>query len=661
VFVWRPVGRTREARRGRDLPAEMCFEAAPPARLLERRVSSLAFLSEARLVAVGGDDANTMLMWDLASGAELWRGSANQTSPVFLARALYGWRDSGGRDANACADWGALEAGQVSNTKLVTTGAKHVSFWSTLPPPPEGGPEGWASASVSLGDNALCVACALSADAVLPAGLLAEAGLPTSGSIEIYTGQQDGAIVRWVAGQARDRVAAAHNGGVTALFWTRDGLLSGGADCHLRLWVRAPGGALAPQAVRELDLRPLACAARPHLAGMMVPKSMDVHEDGRVLIGTSAATVLVLPSASEWAPLAGAGDGAGAAPLACDARASAEVLLEAHAARSARESLAGLVTWPLRGYAPAEPGAERRSALGAAKQARALTCGADATLREWDLAARRLVRAWPVEARRADGVVQSKSPVALDLAPNGRLLAVGMADGSWALYLLGAGADGREEWLQWFATDVGPRRMDEARLAELKRRLAAQLDPARNAFGAHFERGKNAALGAQIEQLQASMAAVRDLAVPGAVSAVAFAPDGATLAVASSTGAIEVFSVRSVSVRGADGEWRALHALPLEAAHVAGALEGAVEECAGPEAEDARAAIARLNREVRRGVRAGERALPGLRGEVKRVGSCAGHGAAVWPLPCSSPSSSPSSSSASAALPPPQAVLLCAQ
>ena len=39
--------------------------------------------------------------------------------------------------------------------------------------------------------------------------------------------EQDGAIVRWVAGQARDRVAAAHNGGVTALFWTRDGLLSG--------------------------------------------------------------------------------------------------------------------------------------------------------------------------------------------------------------------------------------------------------------------------------------------------------------------------------------------------------------------------------------------------------------------------------------------------
>ena len=55
----------------------------------------MSFASDERLVAVGGDDANSFMVWDLGSGDCVFRGSGGAT-PVYLVRAVYGWADSGG-------------------------------------------------------------------------------------------------------------------------------------------------------------------------------------------------------------------------------------------------------------------------------------------------------------------------------------------------------------------------------------------------------------------------------------------------------------------------------------------------------------------------------------------------------------------------------------
>lgn len=60
----------------------------------------MSFASDERLVAVGGDDANSFMVWDLGSGECVFRGSAGAT-PVYLVRAIYGWADSGGNQGAA--------------------------------------------------------------------------------------------------------------------------------------------------------------------------------------------------------------------------------------------------------------------------------------------------------------------------------------------------------------------------------------------------------------------------------------------------------------------------------------------------------------------------------------------------------------------------------
>ena len=55
VFLWSAVDGADDNR------AALCLEALPPARLFERRVASVTFLAEARLVTLGGDDRSAAM------------------------------------------------------------------------------------------------------------------------------------------------------------------------------------------------------------------------------------------------------------------------------------------------------------------------------------------------------------------------------------------------------------------------------------------------------------------------------------------------------------------------------------------------------------------------------------------------------------------------
>lgn len=221
------------------------------------QVSSMTFLSEEHLAAVGRDDKNFVHIWDIVKGELLFKGTGG-ISHVFLIRAFYGWRDSGGVEGtcnaetgfplmsrhdlhscsetipipvatrfllshdscdcdmpdifrsdvmsaptvssldwhlsctaticfwiqnarglashsfllvsgNSCAAWSVLDVGK---TKLVTTGAKHVAWW-TMTPPKDHVPgddeedkdkDEWASTFERVDDNPLCMAFAMSAD-----------------------------------------------------------------------------------------------------------------------------------------------------------------------------------------------------------------------------------------------------------------------------------------------------------------------------------------------------------------------------------------------------------------------------------------------------------------------------------------------------------------
>jgi hypothetical protein len=65
------------------------------------QVTTLHFVNEETLAAVGGDDKNAFFVWDLGTGQSLFQGSAGGT-PVYLLRGIYGWADSGGREGESC-------------------------------------------------------------------------------------------------------------------------------------------------------------------------------------------------------------------------------------------------------------------------------------------------------------------------------------------------------------------------------------------------------------------------------------------------------------------------------------------------------------------------------------------------------------------------------
>ena len=65
------------------------------------QVTSLHFIDEETLAAVGGDDKNAFLVWDLSTGQSIFKGSAGGT-PVYTLRSIHGWADSGG-----CEGWSA--------------------------------------------------------------------------------------------------------------------------------------------------------------------------------------------------------------------------------------------------------------------------------------------------------------------------------------------------------------------------------------------------------------------------------------------------------------------------------------------------------------------------------------------------------------------------
>jgi len=67
---------------------------------LASQVTSLSFVNEETLVAIGGDDKNAFLVWDLATGQSIFTGAAGNT-PVFLVRGISGWADSGGCQGKA--------------------------------------------------------------------------------------------------------------------------------------------------------------------------------------------------------------------------------------------------------------------------------------------------------------------------------------------------------------------------------------------------------------------------------------------------------------------------------------------------------------------------------------------------------------------------------
>jgi hypothetical protein len=90
------------------------YDPSPPPSDPESQVTSLHFINEETLAAIGGDDKNTFLVWDLATGHSIFKGSAGGT-PVYLVRSIHGWADSGGCDGGcpplelcACASANAI-------------------------------------------------------------------------------------------------------------------------------------------------------------------------------------------------------------------------------------------------------------------------------------------------------------------------------------------------------------------------------------------------------------------------------------------------------------------------------------------------------------------------------------------------------------------------
>jgi WD40 repeat protein len=531
---------------------------------------------------------------------------------------LYAWA------GNGCSRWGKLDNQMI---KAVSTGAKHLGFWTKSAPKADFPDGEWVMTKVNVDDNPLCMAFAMSA---------------SGETAELFTGHQDGSIRNWVASAHRYAVEKAHRGGVTQVAWTSGGLVSGGVDCQLKVW-RRHKEQLDRAPVMMLDLRALAVSARAGMSDSVVPKSIDVLPTGDILLGTSSAHILRIKPVKKWqADAAGQVDPAGVVT----------VLLHSHYRRHDGDSVQGIATFPVEGAVLGQEHSLRPTA-GCHLTKYFATCGGDGTWRMWHTGNRRPVGECAVEVRRSDGLVTLATPSCIDISPNGLLVAVGLTSGGWGLYMdsgvsppaaaasphhhAGHGRGVRHgeaapptRWRQIYMTDTSGRQGLAAEVERLEQRLcSAQAD----AFVAQHSDMRHA-LKQQMEDKMRQAAGRDDYASAMPISVVRFAPNGSWLAVASRDAKVQIFSVSGLEVRVGDA-WQSVGRLDLEHHHLCPHALVPPDRDALPPSDGRKAEATTRRKEVV----GGEVHLVGMRGKVRKVGVCSGHANAVthcdWSADCS--------------------------
>ena len=634
IFVWNPLSSPdptdtplREASRRllhHDIPALFCMETVPPDRLTERKISSLCFVNEETLVALGADDKNSFLVWDLGTGECVYKGSGGAT-PVYLVRGIFGWADSGGKGDNACTRWSRLENQSI---RVVTTGVKHVGFWKRNVPSAEFPHGEWTMSKIELGDNPLCVTFALSAD-----------GKTT----EMFLGHQDGSISCWVASKLEYRVEGAHEKGATQMFWTVQGLVTGGADCALKVWPRV-GSRLQSFPSKQLSLRIFAASQMVGIpvgtgsADYLVPKSTDVLPDGKILLGTTSAQIFIIEPVDTWKT-----DGTGLV----DPALYATLLLDAHYASQDSHSLEGLATFPQKGFISGQVDPEKAT-RGMRLNHMFVTCGPDRTWRIWNTKNRRCEYLCPIWAEsQSSGQTKHVTfpmPSVVDVAPNGLLLAIGFVDGGWCVYMDVGEYDGashqlafnsvmihkefapygipipRKGWRLVYMTDVSRRKAQAAQLQKLQQKLNdMQISSRTDPFIAQHTSTRHE-LKAEIDRIKSEMASNNDFASSMPVTVIKFAPNGLWLVVGARDGKMNIFSLKNLQVQGkTQGLWTSVTELDLDHSLI---HEDAFLDQDGVDQADFRE---RSERYAARHVIPGEQLLRGLRGEIRKLGQCKGH------------------------------------
>ena len=521
----------------------------------------------------------------------------------------------------------------------VTTGAKHVGFWTVKDPTPEFPRGEWVVTKKEGEDNPLCMCFAMSADGE---------------TTELFTGHQDGSIKNWVGSQEQYSVVKAHLRGVTQVVWTAGGLLSGGVDCKLKLWQRKKNQ-LEKLPYKIMDLKVFACNQRGDISNFVVPKSIDVLPTGQILLGTTSAQIFQVKPVTAW-PVSSSDS-----PEVEKPTEFVDLLLDSHYRRQDSDSLHGVATYPVCGVEPGQANS-KKTTRGAEPEMRQMfaTCGPDHTWRLWNAKTRRPEFECGVEFERpSDGLVTVRTPACIDISPNGLLVALGLMGGGWCIYmdidkLEGAskyvdrrtpdpqGYQVQRGWRQVYMTDTSER---EARVAELKaleKKLAAvKADP----YQAQHTDTRHS-LNVEIDRLREVIATRNDFASDTPISVVRFAPNGFWLVVAARDGKMDIFSLKNLEVKGKEGDiWIPITTLHLHheeidsEAFLRENLEDAFQrDQERVERSAARRVTGKSGKLSSHGVTLGEIRLQGIRGEVRKVGQCNGHGTAVthcdWSLDC---------------------------
>jgi len=542
---------------------------------------------------------------------------------------------------NSCTRWSELPN---ANILAVTTGAKHVGFWTVKDPTPQFPRGEWVMTKKLCDDNPLCVCFAMSANGE---------------TTELFTGHQDGSIKNWVGSQEQYSVANAHVvremrvtvTGVTQVVWTAGGLLTGGVDCKLKLWQRNKNQ-LEDSPCKILDLKLFACSPKGEISNFVIPKSIDVLPNGQILLGTTSAQIFTVKPVTAWA--------VNAAREVENPRDFVHMLLDSHFRKQDSDSLAGLATYPVCGVEQGQASSKKRT-RGAERKEYFATCGPDLTWRLWNTRTRRPEFECGVEFERpSTGCVKFQTPTCIDISANGLLVVLGFMGGGWCVYMDIAKFEGASKcvdrktpdpqgyqiqngWRQLYITDTSER---EARIAELnvleKRLAAVKADP----FHAQHSDARHAITN-EIDRLRESIATRNDFASSTPISVVKFAPNGFWLVVAARDGKMDIFSLKSLEVKSKDGLdlWLPITELNLRHAKMDSRSflpeDGEDALCKAQERIEhsaARRVTGKSGKLSSNGVTPGEIRLRGIRGEVRKLGQCNGHGTAVthcdWSLDC---------------------------
>eukprot|EP00960_Hanusia_phi_P064160 765713-Hanusia_phi.AAC.8 len=483
----------------------------------------------------------------------------------------------------------------MADCTFVSHGPKNVGFWS------HNGTE-YVRTKVELEDNPLCVCFVKSPDAL---------------STLMFTGQQSGSIIKWKDHVQSSTIKNAHTGGVTQVAWCSSGLLSGGVDCKLKVWKYRSGSTLSTTPHVVVDLKVFAYSQQPWATSQLVPKSLDLQNDGTLLLGTSSSQIFIFQSPATWE--------SDESPEVAGSK-YGRVILDFHYRRTDNDSLQCVSSFPLQGTCHTTG---RPNVLTKGLQMKQLfvTFGPDHSIRVWDTRTRKLINTKSLfHVRKTDQVSFPITPTCIDLSANCHLAAVGCSDGSWGVYLLNR----KQEWVQIYMTSKAQLNDLRAQLKSFEDQVFAikngQVDP----YIMHHTKSLDS-LRSNVSRLKEEILQYEDFSKNVAVTTIKFAPNSAWLAVAGRDGAINIFSCNDLKIRGLDGEWKRICAFDLDDKDldhfIASANDSAPTWHQGP--------LSHVNNKK---LIPGEVELPGLKGRIKLLGSCKGHGSSItkmdWSVDC---------------------------